>query len=125
MEQRHEAQTERPMQREKEEGAEQAQQQQQEEQEQQQEEQEPQPQTPSEFDTYLRNESKNAKEYAEKLQMLPRGIRLPVFDYVRKTDPEFSVLITQHLGLVGGREAPSTGSVDMRPMPQQKPPRRG
>jgi len=118
MEQRHEAQTERPMQREKEEGAEQAQQQ-------QQEEQEPQPQTPSEFDTYLRNESKNAKEYAEKLQMLPRGIRLPVFDYVRKTDPEFSVLITQHLGLVGGREAPSTGSVDMRPMPQQKPPRRG
>jgi hypothetical protein len=106
MEQRHEAQTERPMQREKEEGAEQA-------------------QTPSEFDTYLRNESKNAKEYAEKLQMLPRGIRLPVFDYVRKTDPEFSVLITQHLGLVGGREAPSTGSVDMRPMPQQKPPRRG
>ena len=70
----------------------------------------------------LRTESKNAKEMAEKVQMLEPKPRQKVLEYLHETDPTLTIKIMQHLGLVqSGRGGGGQNRVNMKPFPEQKP----
>lgn len=126
--QREEAQSSRPSHEQEEQGEEQVRQQAQQQQAPQRADGEPDldRMSPPAIDRQLRRDSKNVSEYADKLKLLPRHQRLPVFEYVRETDPEFLVNLVEEMGMVGGGGGQTSqgNQVDMRPAPQQKPPRR-
>jgi hypothetical protein len=59
---------------------------------------------------------------ANQISAQPREMQSQSIDHLAQTQPELAELVKQHI--VGQSAAPDTGGVDMRPMPNQKPPRR-
>ena len=62
-----------------------------------------------------------ASSLATQISSQPSGMREQSLDHLMQTQPELGELVKQHL--VGNAASPPSG-VDMRPMPEQKPPRR-
>jgi hypothetical protein len=73
----------------------------------------------------LRADSKNAKEMAEGMLMLDPKVREPAMEYLKTSDPQLAARVIMELGPGGSNGGGRGGNVvDMRPMPDQLPPRR-
>lgn len=76
--------------------------------------------------TQMSMNSKDIKDLANKILMLPPDKKSPVFETLMRQDPQKGMLVAQQLnGMLGGGGGQEMGSaVDMRQLPQAKPPRR-
>lgn len=70
--------------------------------------------------------SSSPEELAQKIMMLPSTKRIEAFSQLQKSDPTLAVRVSESLrgGGGGSRNRGSKTSVDSRPLPEQKPPRR-
>lgn len=74
----------------------------------------------------LRMNSKNPKEMADRILMLPPELKSKAFDQLMNQDPQLAIAVMKELqpSKKGGGTGVSMSSPDTRPQPKQKPPRR-
>ncbi len=87
--------------------------------------QESQNEAGSDLVSELRANSKNPKEMAERILMLPPELKGQAFEQLTKEDPQLAMMVARELKLVNsGNKGQSSSGADTREAPKAKPPRR-